>query len=133
MRRAKTKKVWVLFGAALIVAFGLVLAFRTGVHHDPAGISRRPPYSMHAHQSEWTLKSHPGKSPLQSPISLNTTKLATHRESPLQVQGTWIAKLSPGATRSRKALPDKRFQIGKFLRCFANTVELSQTGNFLIA
>ena len=46
---------------------------------------------------------------------------------------TWIAKLSPGATRSRKALPDKRFQIGKFLRCFANTVELSQTGNFLIA
>ncbi len=47
--------------------------------------------------------------------------------------GTGIAKLSPGATRSRKALPGKRFRIWKFLRCFANTVELSQTGNFLIA
>ncbi|MGC8073704.1 hypothetical protein ACP3W1_24400, partial [Salmonella enterica] len=41
--------------------------------------------------------------------------------------GTGIAKLSPGATRSRKALPGKCFRIWKFLRCFANTVELSQT------
>ncbi len=49
------------------------------------------------------------------------------------LEGTGIAKLSPGATRSRKALPGKCFRIWKFLRCFANTVELSQTGNFLIA
>ena len=47
--------------------------------------------------------------------------------------GTGIAKLSPGATQSCKALPGKCFRIWKFLRCFANTVELSQTGNFLIA
>lgn len=51
----------------------------------------------------------------------------------LALLGTGIAKLSPGATRSRKALPGKCFRIWKFLRCFANTVELSQTGNFLIA
>lgn len=47
--------------------------------------------------------------------------------------GTGIAKLSPGATRSCKALPGKCFKIWKFLRCFAKTVGLSQTGNFLIA
>lgn len=88
MRQFRHRKALIALLAAGLVLFliALAISYRTGVHHDPKGISRRPPYSMHAHQSEWIVKSQTGKSPLQSPLSLNTTKLATHRESPIQVQ-----------------------------------------------
>lgn len=81
----KNQRLLISLSVALTIML-LVSFFLRSQHHDPQGISRRPPYSMHAHQSEWVIKCRSSKSPLQSPVALNTTKLAALREAPFQVQ-----------------------------------------------
>ncbi len=70
----------------LVLLIGVItLLYRSIQHGDPEGISRRPPYSMHAHQTEWVENCQPGKLHLQSPISITTTRLADERVSPVQI------------------------------------------------
>ncbi|MBX9696205.1 MAG: carbonic anhydrase family protein [Cyanobacteria bacterium] len=76
----------VSIGTATIVLVGTMALYLRNHHHDPKGISRRPPYSMHAHQGEWVVKSRFPLSPLQSPVPLNTTKLAELTDVPIEVQ-----------------------------------------------
>jgi carbonic anhydrase len=77
------KNVLLVVGISVIAA-AIWFAYR-GPGADPEGISRRPPYSMHAHQQEWPDECLPGRRSLQSPISLTTTHLAELRESPIQL------------------------------------------------
>jgi hypothetical protein len=45
-------------------------------------------------------------------IGVKTHQSALIKILSMSLAGTKIAKLSPGATQSHKALPDKRFKIG---------------------
>lgn len=69
----------------VLLAIMMTMLYRATEHRDPEGISRRPPYSMHAHQSEWIENCQPGRKPLQSPISLTTTRLSDQKDSPIKL------------------------------------------------
>jgi carbonic anhydrase len=80
---------WFGFSGALVlvlVATLLTALYRSNQPADSPDNSRRPPYSMHAQQSEWIESCQYGKGTLQSPISLTTTRLGEQRESPLQIE-----------------------------------------------
>lgn len=76
------KEAGILLGLAAILS----ALYRSTLHNDPEGISRRPPYSMHSHQSEWTEECRPRAKYLQSPITLTTTRLGDQKKSPIHIE-----------------------------------------------
>lgn len=88
MQRIKTKETLIIcLSVALAISlFALTIGFRSSLHHDPQHISTRPPFSMHAHQNEWTVNVESGKEPLQSPIILNTVETASYPQSSIKLK-----------------------------------------------
>lgn len=72
--------------AAVLVVVTVGFLYRVLSRRDPEGFSKRNPGAMHAHQSDWPAKCQPGKSQLQSPIHLTTTRMEERSQSPLKVE-----------------------------------------------
>lgn len=53
------------------------------VHHDPEGVARRHPESMHGHQARWPPTCHESEHGRQSPIALSSESFFMARSSPL--------------------------------------------------